>query len=129
MTTLYAVDDDTSFLELVREVASPMGFAVVEVASARHFMARYGGESDSAVLIDMVMPDMDGIEVVEQLAKARPGCAVIFASGYPVAYTSAATQIAQAKGLTVVARLTKPVKLAELRAALAAARTAVSGRP
>ena len=122
MTKLYVVDDDRGFLQLIEEVAAPMGFETVVATAPRTFKSHYGGEPDSVVMLDMIMPDTDGIELLNWLSNVGPPGAVILASGFTGHYTLMAGTLAEAKGMNVVARLAKPVKLAELRAALVAAK-------
>jgi CheY-like chemotaxis protein len=120
MRKLYVVDDDVGFLEIVREVATPIGFNVVSAGGPDAFKSAYGGESDSVVMMDLVMPGTDGIELLGWLCgQARP-VAVILMSGYNLLYMNNASALAEAKGMKVTAKLTKPVKLAELRTTLTA---------
>lgn len=122
MIRLYVVDDDPGFLDLVEEVAAPMGFDTVVTTTPRRFQSLYAGEPDAVVMIDMVMPETDGIELLNWLIKSGAPGALIFVSGFAAHYTSMASSLAEAKGLKVAAELAKPVKLARLRAALATAR-------
>jgi len=124
MTRLYVVDDDRSFLEVVQEVAAPLGFDTVVAEAANAFKSLYGCEPNAVVMIDMIMPDTDGIELLTWLCE-RPAGAVILVSGV-AAYAQSASVLATAKGLKVTDRLSKPVKLARLREALMAAKAAAS---
>jgi len=126
MTRLYVVDDDRGFLEVVQEVARPMGFDPVLATAPKEFQALWQGEADAVVMIDMIMPGTDGIEVLNWLSEQGFAGKVIFVSGFAEQYTQVASALATASGLKVVDRLAKPVRLARLREALTAAKDATA---
>jgi DNA-binding NtrC family response regulator len=128
MTKLYVVDDDWGFLEVVREVAGPMGFDTVLAAAPKEFKSLCECEADAVVMIDMVMPETDGIELMNWLSDQGFAGEVILVSGFTPQYTEMASALAKASGLKVADTLSKPVKLDRLRKTLAAARSAVSGK-
>ena len=126
MTKLYVVDDDPSFLKLLGEVAPPIGLDIITAADFATFRSTYGGEANAIVMVDMIMPGSDGIELINWLSEQARPAAIILVSGYSEHYTRLAGSLAEAKGLAVVARLAKPIKLGVLRATLADARTAAA---
>jgi CheY-like chemotaxis protein len=71
------------------------------------------------VILDMIMPGMDGNEIVLWLAKQRCTARLIIITGYPPDYAAHAKVLAEYKGLTPVTTLHKPIEVSELRAALA----------
>lgn len=127
LTKLYVVDDDQGFLQLVAEVAGPIGFETVVVAGPAAFKPLYGGEPDAVIMLDMIMPEMDGIELVNWLGQRGAAGALILVSGYADQYTLVASALAEAKGLKVTDRLAKPIRVARLRQALALAKEVASG--
>ena len=62
-----AIDDDPIALELVRAVLEPVGYAVLTARSAGEGVALARAELPDVVLLDLVMPDVDGFAVVDQL--------------------------------------------------------------
>jgi CheY-like chemotaxis protein len=122
MTKLYVVDDDWGFLEVVQEVAKPMGFDTVVAPAPKEFKSLCECEADAVVMIDMIMPDTDGIELVKWLSQRGFVGKVILVSGFAEQYTQMASVLAAASGMKVAGTLSKPVKLARLREALMAAR-------
>jgi FixJ family two-component response regulator len=127
MSKLYAVDDDRSFLEIVEAVATPMGFEVVKVARSKTFQSIYRGEADAIVLIDMIMPEVDGIEVMNWMIAGQPPGAIIFVSGYGDHYPDMALELARHRGPKFTETLLKPIKVTALRTALDRARAAING--
>lgn len=66
---ILVIDDDEAFLEVVREVLAASGF---EVEAARHgFLAGYlvGRSRPKAILLDILMPGIDGYEVLSLLRR------------------------------------------------------------
>jgi CheY-like chemotaxis protein len=78
------VEDDANVRKLVEGVLREHGFQVVaseNVAEAISFCRERPGPID-LLLTDVVMPDMSGPELAEELAKIRPGLKVVYMSGY-----------------------------------------------
>jgi CheY-like chemotaxis protein len=66
-----AVDDDAAARELVVRALAPAGFDVSTAASGREALAMAEENPPELVICDLVMPDVDGYEVVNQL-RANP---------------------------------------------------------
>jgi YesN/AraC family two-component response regulator len=84
----------------------------------RDFKVAYNRFDPTVVILDMVMPEMDGIELVEWLGSVRCAARIIIISGYTPIYAKLAVTLGEAKGLLSISRLTKPVSLAALTTAL-----------
>jgi len=66
------IDDDPLAIELVRASLEPEGWTVLGAATGQEGLALIRERKPSAVLLDLLMPGMDGFEVVEAL-RADPG--------------------------------------------------------
>jgi two-component system cell cycle sensor histidine kinase/response regulator CckA len=78
------VEDDDSVRALARRVLDTRGYRVWTCASASEafeIMEEYGDEM-ALLITDVVMPAMNGHDLVEQLRKGWPELAVVFMSGY-----------------------------------------------
>jgi GAF domain-containing protein/CheY-like chemotaxis protein/anti-sigma regulatory factor (Ser/Thr protein kinase) len=60
------VDDDAEIRELLRRMLEPEGYAIVEAENGRVALERLHGVSPSVVLLDLMMPEMDGFEFVTE---------------------------------------------------------------
>ncbi|TML06593.1 MAG: response regulator [Actinobacteria bacterium] len=69
--TVVVIDDDPLDLELVEAVLAPEGYNVVRASSGEQGVALVRHEQPLVVLLDLMMPDMDGFEVAERL-RAEP---------------------------------------------------------
>lgn len=74
--SVLAIDDDPSALALYRSALSPEGFRVLEAASGEDGLATARGEPVDLIVLDLLLPDLDGFEVAARL-KADPATAAI----------------------------------------------------
>src|SRR6476620_2000395 len=65
--TVVAIDDDPLAIELVRASLEPEGWTVLGAVTGQEGLALIREQQPSAVLLDLLMPGMDGFEVVEAL--------------------------------------------------------------
>jgi signal transduction histidine kinase/DNA-binding response OmpR family regulator len=70
--TVVAIDDDPRAIELARANLEPAGWTVLGAGSGQEGLALIRERQPSVVLLDLLMPGMDGFEVVEAL-RAEPG--------------------------------------------------------
>jgi signal transduction histidine kinase/ActR/RegA family two-component response regulator len=84
--TILLVDDETAVRTAVRRMLERLGYTVLEAASAERFgevPAGAGRRTVDLVLTDIIMPEMNGRALVEQLPSCRPRPRVLYMSGYP----------------------------------------------
>ena len=82
--TVLLVEDEESVRELLRKVLAGQGYRVLEARHGRDALLtleEHPGTID-VVVTDVVMPEMNGRELVAQLTARRPGVPVLFISGY-----------------------------------------------
>ncbi len=80
---LLVVDDEEAICEACRRVFSRQGFRVEKTNNANEGL-RLASERDfSAVLLDIKMPELDGIQFLERLRVQKPDLPVILMTGYP----------------------------------------------
>jgi two-component system KDP operon response regulator KdpE len=108
------VDDDTTLLRFIREYFTNQGFDVVTAASGADALRKAYQEHPSLVVLDVMMPGMDGWEVTTRLREL---------SDIPIILlTGKSTEADKLRGfqLGVDDYLTKPFSFAELTARVAA---------
>jgi two-component system, OmpR family, response regulator len=118
MTRLLVVDDEATVRELLSATLRFAGFDVTSAATAGEAVAAAAEESPDLVLLDVMLPDMDGFEVVRRL---RPT---------PVLFLTARDgQADKIQGLSLGADdyVTKPFDLEELIARIRAILRRTSG--
>ena len=70
------------------------------------------------VVLDIVMPGIDGVELVQWLAERGKQLHVVIVTGFAPNYATLAKKLGEAKGLLSVTTLTKPVRMAALQDAI-----------
>ncbi len=82
--TVLLVEDEDSVRQLVRETLESRGYRVLEAANGTDALTLAAAHSDSIhlVITDVVMPGLNGHELVQQLQAARPTLKVLYLSGY-----------------------------------------------
>ncbi|MCU0893611.1 MAG: response regulator [Rhodospirillales bacterium] len=113
-------DDEERFGRFVQRVAMDLDFEVQVTSSADEFIAVYDAFEPTVIVLDMIMPDMDGNELILWLAQRRSPADLIICTGYNPDYATNAKILAEFKGLKSVTTLRKPVSVALLRQALQA---------
>jgi len=116
--TLLIVDDEIDFGNFVGEVGEGLGYEVTVTSSAVDFMKSYRTGEPSVIVMDMVMPGVDGVELIGWLAQQKCTSRILVVTGYNPRYVELAENLGGAKGLSSIKSLTKPIRLAELKAAL-----------
>ncbi|MFO7750401.1 MAG: response regulator [Desulfobacteraceae bacterium] len=80
-TTLLTIDDEPYIRKSIRLFFEDYGFAVLEADNGRTGIDLFNEKQPDIVLLDLRMPEMDGLEVLEILKKLSPLTPVIVASG------------------------------------------------
>ncbi len=84
--TILIVDDETAVLKLAGKVLRKAGYQVFIANTGRMALDLYKDLHDdiAVVILDMIMPEMDGAEIYRGLKKINPEVKVILASGYSI---------------------------------------------
>ena len=114
-TRILVVDDDPHTLRLVRDVLARAGYAPVLTGDPREMPEMIRSEEPALVLLDLMLPGSDGIELMERVPELA-GVPVIVISGYRRDET-----IARAFELGAADYIVKPFSPAELVARIRAA--------
>ena len=118
MKSLIIVDDDALTRKVVQHLGRQCGFSTDGYASARAFLSQADLEANALIVLDVVMPDQDGLEVLRILAERGCRLPVLLVSGYSADYLKLASSFATARGLSIVGVLEKPVATEQYRALL-----------
>jgi two-component system, cell cycle sensor histidine kinase and response regulator CckA len=78
------VDDEELILKVGREMLQKLGYKVLIVGSGEEAVEIYRSQQDhiDMVILDMVMPNMDGGKTYDRLKQINPGIKVLLSSGY-----------------------------------------------
>jgi DNA-binding response OmpR family regulator len=115
---LLAIDDEPELLAIVERVAEGVGFKVACTTKPEEFKAVVCENEPSVVLLDLQMPDCDGVELLRFLSEQQCPAAVILVSGVDQRLLGIANGVGQSLRLNMKTPMHKPVRIAELRAIL-----------
>ena len=76
------VDDEADFLSIMSERMKARGMDVFTTASAKEAIQLAEAESFDAIILDLQMPEMDGLEVLKALKAKKPELQVILLTGH-----------------------------------------------
>ena len=114
---IFIVDDDEQQAVLMQAMAETAQLKTEVFTNSIDFLNTTIKENDTVVL-DLQMPDKDGIEIMRELAAQNINPNFILVSGFDERVLHSAKQLAESKHLNVVATLSKPIKAKEFIALL-----------
>lgn len=100
--TVYIVDDEPAVLKALTRLVGAAGYAVKPFASAQAFIAAHDPHLPGCAIVDVLMPDIDGLELQRTLRST--GRQVVLLSG-----TEDAGRTLEAAAAGAIDVLTKPV--------------------
>lgn len=107
---LTIVDDDEALASLYSDVAESVGMEVTRYSNGSDFV-HSPLDRRQILLLDLMMPQMDGIQVLHRLAKFEFQYPIILLSGYDEGALKLARDFAASSQLNVISTLTKPVDI------------------
>ena len=108
MTRILLAEDDTSMRVYLARALEKVGYEVQSVDRGTHALAVLEEERFDLLLTDIVMPEMDGIELVQKASALDPAMRVMFITGF------AAVALKAGKANPDARILSKPFHLKDL---------------
>jgi CheY-like chemotaxis protein len=82
MQRILIIDDDRLTREATRILLANKGYTVVIAESGKAGIEAVASQGFDAAIVDLFMPDMDGLRVIETIHEIKPGLPLIVASGF-----------------------------------------------
>lgn len=79
--TVYAVDDDQSLLDLIAKVGERCGLRTVPCRTAQDFLEAYDAKQPGCLLIDIYLPDMNGMQLLDLIVERKWRIPVVMMTG------------------------------------------------
>lgn len=80
--TILVVDDEQNILSLLSEVLKEAGYEVVVARNATEGQAKFWEAKPDLVLLDLKLPDGDGLDVLKRMRERVPNALVVIMSGF-----------------------------------------------
>lgn len=110
MSTILIVDDDKFLRKVLRETLEGEGYTVLEAVTAEEGLDTFSRAPCDLVLLDLVLPDLDGLEVLRFIKQGAPEVPVIIMTAYSAVRSAVEAMKAQAADY-----LCKPLDQEELK--------------
>lgn len=115
--SVFVLDDDPLVAKTLATMANLSGAQTRIAHSAAEFFQEWAREPADVAIVDLQMPDRDGLDVMRQLG-ALGSAQVILSSGCDPRILEAARHVARDSGLSVIGVLPKPTRRSVLKALL-----------
>lgn len=115
ITRLLAVDDEKDYLSFIEVAAEDLGFEVFTLEDSTAFETVFSAFKPDILVVDIMMPWFDGIEIARYLAGSVEAKKVIFMSAQRAAYGEYAKTLADPHGIHSVHAISKPIHLGPFR--------------
>jgi len=110
--TVYILDDEPQMLSLLGDMVEDLDIQAHCYNDAIDFFNQVQSFPDNSLLVlDLNMPQMDGIQVMRQLAGIENAPALILISGHDIGVLHSAEKLGNAHNLNIVSSLDKPIHL------------------
>lgn len=109
------LEDDVHVGKVIRLIAEASGFEARLLTGPEQFFDAVQHWNPTHIAIDLVLPDMDGMQVLAELAIRKCTANIIITSGMGIRVLDAAGRAGHERGLNIIGVLAKPFSAAALR--------------
>jgi CheY-like chemotaxis protein len=110
LATILLIDDEESVRRVFKAALEQAGYHVLTAEDGKHGLRLLEHQSVDLILVDIFMPEMDGLELIPVVRKTRPAIKIIAISGG----SERMNQLDIAKHLGAHDTLKKPFSIQEL---------------
>lgn len=115
---IMVIDDEEDIGETIAEIAAARGFEVTTLCDPSLVADRLASFPPDVIMLDLMMPGTDGVELLRLLADKVKNAKIILMSGSDARVLNSARRLGSAHGLDVIATVEKPIDIPTLRALL-----------
>ncbi|MFV1984397.1 MAG: EAL domain-containing protein [Thiohalomonadales bacterium] len=110
---LIVIDDEVDLANFVSNVAEQNGYVVEIFNSGKLFINEYHNQAN-VIILDIMMPEIDGIELIRFLAGENCVAQIVLISGFDSGVLYSAKKLANEQGLNIAGTLSKPFRFDEI---------------
>lgn len=122
---LVVVDDDPLVASMICTIAEVAGYDTLCAYDIDQFKTLIKTENPFIVVLDLVLPDYDGMEILRHLDLPKSAMFILI-SGLDPTFLATAEKIAQVRGISVLDTFTKPFKMLDFRQTLLQANQSIA---
>jgi CheY-like chemotaxis protein len=111
---LLVIDDQPDIVRVIGHLAETLGYAVRGVSDSTKAFETFTEFAPDAVILDLVMPGVDGIEILHKIRESGRAPRVLVMSGYGEFYLQMVDTLASGSGMPNVSTASKPVRRDDL---------------
>lgn len=112
MATILVIDDDTAMRRMIGRILTGAGHRAIEAANGYVAVEQFRQEAPSVIIVDILMPDQDGIETIQRIRAIGGAVGIIAISGGGIVEPTFYLNLAERFGAD--RHLAKPFKSSEL---------------
>jgi EAL domain-containing protein (putative c-di-GMP-specific phosphodiesterase class I)/ActR/RegA family two-component response regulator len=113
VSNILVIDDDSDICELISATAEANGLHCTATTEPTAFFDALTPDT-SLIVLDLMMPGMDGVELLRLLGQRQCKVDIVLISGVGKRIIETAEELAHAHGLSTVGHLQKPFRVADL---------------
>lgn len=115
---LLVIDDEPEIGRFVAVVARSSGYDVRATSAPEAFQATYRDWRPDIVVLDLGIPEIDGVELLRFLGQERSRAHILLISGMGSGLLDVVERLGAAYNLRIAATMPKPIRAADLRTVL-----------
>lgn len=112
---LLHIDDEPAIGDLIGRIGRGCGYEVHTASDPDYFKELYKTFQPHVVVLDLGMPEADGVEILEFLAGQGSRSDIVFFSGFQKELLDVAYRLGEAHGLKMAGIIKKPPRAGELK--------------
>ena len=112
------LDDDEAVAQTIQWIGENLGFQAEFTTHPADFFAKLDSLCLDVITLDLVMPELDGVEIMRLLAERKCAARIVISSGMGTRVLDAAQRSAAEHGLCIAGVIAKPISREALRALL-----------
>lgn len=116
---LLIIDDEAPIAAALERIGKGCGFEVATTTTAEAFKASYAAAPPDVIILDLAVPQVDGIELLRWLGSQGCAATILIITGFGGKIPESAKLLGEARGLRMGGIINKPFRVADIRAILA----------
>ena len=115
---LLILDDNAELRPILHRIGDDSGYVVIETAQANEFWLAYHSLKPTHIILDLILPGADGLEIMRELGRLSAKCHITLLSGVDPRVLRTAERFGREIGLNISGAVSKPFDVDQISALL-----------